>query len=288
VGCQKNDLFSPTAIRNVARYSKGCPRLINVICDNALLIAYASRQSSIPASVIDEVANDLSITSGSRDRETSVNVATLRAEEELNSGQNDSPDNGCSKCARVTDEDTEIVDSRPHITPEESSAENSEPPNNGVCQQSKADVSEPAQSLQSQARGGSSIERTNSSYTNRVRSIRDDQGEVMPAVWPTTVNMVPMEFFDILKGELTRVVGPMSNFLIHERLRSLGASQTTLPRGQLKQFMELMSPEILNDRLKAEFQQRMRKIIESVMFVDGEETTKTEGVTGLRKEKQNV
>jgi hypothetical protein len=43
----------------VATYSRGIPRLINIICDNALLIAYATSARQISAEVIKEVANDL-------------------------------------------------------------------------------------------------------------------------------------------------------------------------------------------------------------------------------------
>jgi len=51
------------------KYSGGVPRKINVLCDNALLIAYALRQNTIQASVIEEAIKDLSYSpfSGSRE-----------------------------------------------------------------------------------------------------------------------------------------------------------------------------------------------------------------------------
>ena len=58
-GYQKNNLFHPDAIQKIAFYSKGIPRLINVICDNALLIAYAASQKTVSAHRITEVARDL-------------------------------------------------------------------------------------------------------------------------------------------------------------------------------------------------------------------------------------
>ncbi len=48
VGYEGRDLFSAEAIENIAVYSKGIPRLINIICDNALLIAYASSKKRCP------------------------------------------------------------------------------------------------------------------------------------------------------------------------------------------------------------------------------------------------
>ena len=40
-GYSGKDLFHPDAVREIAFYSGGTPRLMNIICDNALLSAYA-------------------------------------------------------------------------------------------------------------------------------------------------------------------------------------------------------------------------------------------------------
>jgi len=61
VGYKGKELFDPGSIEKIALYSKGIPRLINAICDNALLIAYATSQSQISAKVIDEVGRDLQL-----------------------------------------------------------------------------------------------------------------------------------------------------------------------------------------------------------------------------------
>jgi type II secretory pathway predicted ATPase ExeA/ankyrin repeat protein len=65
-GCERQDLFSLEAIQRIALYAKGAPRLINVICDNALLIAYASSQARVTADMIEEVAIDLGLREGGR------------------------------------------------------------------------------------------------------------------------------------------------------------------------------------------------------------------------------
>jgi general secretion pathway protein A len=51
-------LFSAQTIAAVYRHSRGLPRLINTICENALITAYARRQSTIPLDVIEDVANE--------------------------------------------------------------------------------------------------------------------------------------------------------------------------------------------------------------------------------------
>jgi type II secretory pathway predicted ATPase ExeA len=61
VGYKGKELFDLGSVQKIALYSKGIPRLINVICDNALLIAYATSQSQISAKIVDEVARDLQL-----------------------------------------------------------------------------------------------------------------------------------------------------------------------------------------------------------------------------------
>jgi general secretion pathway protein A len=59
VGYKRQQLFAPDAIQEIAYYSNGFPRLINILCDNALLIAYATSQKRITSDIVREAANDL-------------------------------------------------------------------------------------------------------------------------------------------------------------------------------------------------------------------------------------
>jgi general secretion pathway protein A len=59
IGHRSEDLFDPDAVEKVALYSSGIPRLINIICDNALLAAFALSKRKISAAIVDEVADDL-------------------------------------------------------------------------------------------------------------------------------------------------------------------------------------------------------------------------------------
>jgi general secretion pathway protein A len=57
-GCTRS-LFSGTALRRVHKYSGGVPRLINVICDRALLGAYARNEKSVSARVVRKAAGEV-------------------------------------------------------------------------------------------------------------------------------------------------------------------------------------------------------------------------------------
>lgn len=59
-GCA-DGIFTDSAIAAVYRYSTGVPRLINTICDNALLEGYLFKSKTIDESVVKAVAIDLGL-----------------------------------------------------------------------------------------------------------------------------------------------------------------------------------------------------------------------------------
>ena len=62
------EIFTPNALESIYTYSGGIPRIVNVLCDNALLTGYALGRREIDTRVIREVAEDLSITSSAEAR----------------------------------------------------------------------------------------------------------------------------------------------------------------------------------------------------------------------------
>lgn len=52
-------IFPPATVASIHDYSKGIPRLINIVCENALIQAYAQQSKTVTEEIIDEVANDL-------------------------------------------------------------------------------------------------------------------------------------------------------------------------------------------------------------------------------------
>jgi len=53
------DLFTPKAFDKIYQYSKGIPRSINIVCDNALLAGYATDQKIVGEKIIREVIDHL-------------------------------------------------------------------------------------------------------------------------------------------------------------------------------------------------------------------------------------
>ena len=55
-------IFTADALESIYSYSGGIPRIVNVLCDNALLTGYALGSKEIDTEILREVAEDLSIT----------------------------------------------------------------------------------------------------------------------------------------------------------------------------------------------------------------------------------
>lgn len=57
-GAKTSDIFMDTAIGLIASYSKGIPRVINLVCDAALVYGYADNKKKISKAIIEEVIKE--------------------------------------------------------------------------------------------------------------------------------------------------------------------------------------------------------------------------------------
>jgi general secretion pathway protein A len=57
----------------IHRYSGGIPRLINIICDNALIAAYAHHSPGVTSAIVDQIAEDLRLQLMAKSGQTSSN-----------------------------------------------------------------------------------------------------------------------------------------------------------------------------------------------------------------------
>ncbi len=58
-GVRDRDLFSAAAVRRIFRYSGGLPRLINILCDRALLVAYSEDQRLVTPTEVKRAVAEL-------------------------------------------------------------------------------------------------------------------------------------------------------------------------------------------------------------------------------------
>jgi len=62
-GSRNITIFNESAIKEIYRYSQGIPRLINILCDNALLAGFSSEQQRLGKDLIKQTAKDMDIAS---------------------------------------------------------------------------------------------------------------------------------------------------------------------------------------------------------------------------------
>lgn len=60
-GTETVDLFSPEAIVAVHRFSRGIPRVTNLLCEHALVSAFVDQKNPIPVEIVNEVARDFEL-----------------------------------------------------------------------------------------------------------------------------------------------------------------------------------------------------------------------------------
>jgi general secretion pathway protein A len=60
-GANGEPIFSPEAIESVYNHARGIPRVINLLCEHALISAFVDRQRPIPAPAVDEVAREFEL-----------------------------------------------------------------------------------------------------------------------------------------------------------------------------------------------------------------------------------
>jgi type II secretory pathway predicted ATPase ExeA len=58
-------IFSVEALEKVYEYSRGIPRVVNTLCENALVNAFARQQRTVTPDIVTEVANDFRLTTTS-------------------------------------------------------------------------------------------------------------------------------------------------------------------------------------------------------------------------------
>lgn len=83
-GYQGKRLFQRSCVETIALYSRGIPRLVNIICDNALLAAFARGKKEISPEMVNEVALDLRLQMKPPDKPTEMPQASpSRQEKEI-------------------------------------------------------------------------------------------------------------------------------------------------------------------------------------------------------------
>jgi general secretion pathway protein A len=218
-------LLTPEAAAAVHSYSGGIPRLINILCDNGLLTAYALRKKCVETTMISEIARDLQLApTGRLVRESAVVGPTGATASRPGEGNPQRPVSGTveklvlgsfGQTSTKTGIGTKnavgtIRDFRLTVSPEPKS---------------------PTQTI------------------TPVESIPD---------------AVPVGFFDSMTCALTDAMGPMAVFVVRDLVAGMGETVKAFPKRRVARLVEETSREILSEPLKAGYQRVMFEEIRGI------------------------
>ena len=65
-GAESTDIFTRGALRRIVKHARGIPRILNILCDNALITGFGYEQKPVTAAIAREVIADFEGKSGSR------------------------------------------------------------------------------------------------------------------------------------------------------------------------------------------------------------------------------
>jgi len=73
-GARDTKIFSKKVIRAIHSYARGYPRMINILCDNALLLGYSNGKKHITVEMIEECYNDLQLPESFLQKDANIQI----------------------------------------------------------------------------------------------------------------------------------------------------------------------------------------------------------------------
>ena len=212
-------LFGPKAIEAVHKYSGGIPRLVNIICDNALLTVYALRKDKVEAGMIAEVAQDLQLT-------VSPVFPTKPADLNVERAISLNPKNKDSGPADLA----------------------APKPERNVTAAGSASKTQP-DSLPI-------VSNVSDHATATVVYSRDAKSNISTAT-KFGSGVVSAQFLDYMISALTEAMGPMASVIVYEQILAMGESVTEFPKRRVVELIEQTTREILSESAKANCKRAM-------------------------------
>jgi general secretion pathway protein A len=203
-GYEGPDIFTREAVESVWYYSAGTPRLINIICDNALAIAGEASKKRVSAYMIMKAAGALLLERGVEASKAGV------------------PDVGLLKVRPLA----------PRMNHKRTETTGGE-----IKKRDRLDDAVPA------------VREAEQVTTSQVAS---------------QVASVSPQFFEYMIRTATAAMGPMAHLVLRDQICALGESREAFPQLKLKELVELVSREILNESMRVYFQEMMFQEIDAL------------------------
>jgi general secretion pathway protein A len=82
-GALGSSLFTPVAIELIYRFSRGVPRLINIICERCLIVGYVEEVKTIDEAIVEESAADQNLESETNELETPIHPVSHSLQQKM-------------------------------------------------------------------------------------------------------------------------------------------------------------------------------------------------------------
>jgi general secretion pathway protein A len=191
-GYDGQEIFYKEAIETIWYYSAGTPRLINIICDNALALTCEAGKKKVSAYMVMKAAGALLLERGIEAHKLGVlEMGVTRAK---------------APAARINQKTTEPTQIEVKHGP-------------------------------LVAGGAATKASTPTSETEKAT--------------------VSQQFFEYMTRIATAAMGPMAHLVLRDQISALGESRDAFPQLKLSELIELVGREILNETMRARFQNMM-------------------------------
>ncbi|HXG51601.1 MAG TPA: AAA family ATPase [candidate division Zixibacteria bacterium] len=266
-GYQGPELFSKAALQLIWERTGGIPRLINAICDNALVTAFATSLKTVTPDVIHEAARDLRLTPEAGNGSLEVEGSKREQLARRNPGTPvEMPDNSGVGRSRRAEEPERPRFARAAGEVFQNLGLKQEPAARDAPVAEVMEARRPSPKMAAVAElkevKGRPSEKEENPWVVPERSIAR-RGTVEPKEdYRVDEMVVPRGFFDGLIAALTDAMGPMANLVLAEQVAALGESSERFPIARLADLLQGLKSEILSDPLRAAFESRIRKQIQ--------------------------
>lgn len=264
-------LFEPSAIKLIAESASGTPRLINSICDNALLTVFAMSQKLVSVKIVQDVIRDLRLVpAAGSDSPTVEPKGFQEAPAKLLSSAAEGKRAMGGINSRVSGE----LKTGTGASLQSSSAMDSDPGYNYNFDL-RRDSAVRRQAAQEQL--AKPVQARNITPISELRDRRsEDRGRMLESVetarpqiigasrefgaarrrgpLPGGNQIISAEFLTDLIRALTDAMGPMASLVIRDQAAKLGESAERFPIDRLPDLVNEIKLEILNDGLRQRFE----------------------------------
>jgi type II secretory pathway predicted ATPase ExeA len=243
-GYQGPDIFDADSIRLISEHAAGIPRLINAICDNALLTAFAGSEKIVTAEVVREVIRDLRITQRS---EAGSFFKGVEQSPSKNSRNISEPTDVKGRTrGRVQEEPPERI----RMVRSVRVAGGAEVAHN--LDQFEVNRLVHERDLKRRKRSGERAAEWDDVDERDVFVSRHENGRES-----SSNALIPPEFFNKMAQALADAMGPMASLVLRDRIAALGEAVEEFPIARLPELVAAIKQEILSEALRMRFEEQI-------------------------------